>query len=271
MRRELLLALSVAVAACDNEHNLGVFQQEPDASAIGGMADQAGPTVDALPSTPDTRVLGPLGPVESWTGYLENYPLAIGSDQIRFSFAYDDSGQVAGTVIFGEGTPPPPATDPNVGYPPGFSRDDFGQVLSAPLVGFPYSIREGSYTSGRLRFVMDMVDLWADWCALQPAPTDGSPTCGPNGFTDGSRVDGTAEGRPCVQTVTTFDGKKLQFECGKFDLCLNPMICVCSPAGCTASSGSGGVSFDMFVVDNTASGSVREPSDTYNAHFTKDP
>jgi hypothetical protein len=271
MRQTLFPVFSVALAlaACDNDHSLGsIGNQGPGADASAEVDAQ--PTTP-VPNTPDARVLGPLGPVESWTGYLENYQLVTGSDVVRVSVAYDSAGQVAGTVVFGDGTPPPSATDPNVGYPPGVSGYQFGEMLTTPVVGFPYSIREGSYASSRLKVVVDFVELWADWCALQPPQTNGSPTCGPNGFRDASRTGG-AGGQPCVETITTTDGKKEQYECGKFDLCIGvPLICACSPAGCSAGWGSGYTSFDMFVVDNTASGSVREPNGTYNVHLTKDP
>jgi hypothetical protein len=228
MRHTLPLVFSAALvlAACDNDHSLGsIDNQPPEADAGLGGADAS--AVTPAPNAPDARVLGTLGPVESWTGYLENYQLVIGSDSVRLSFAYDSAGQVAGTVIFGEGTPPAPATDPSVGYPPGASGFDFGNMLTAPLVGFPYSIREGSYTSNRLRFAVDFVELWADWCALQPPQTNGSPTCGPNGFTQASRIGGT-DGQPCIETITTTDGKKEQYECGKFDLCVGNLMMICA-------------------------------------------
>jgi hypothetical protein len=270
MRYRLFLLALIPVAGCDNEHSLGTL------SPLEGLTTDAsvpGMLVDAAPvsNTPDARVLGEMGTLQSWTGYLESYQLSIGSDTVRLSFANDSSGQVTGTVTFGEGTPPPPATDPTVGYPPGVADVGMSGLLWAPLPGFPYSIVAGSYASGRLRIGIDILELWAGWCAMQTQGPDGSPNCGPNGFS--ATYSGGTDGQPCVVSVTTNGGKKLQYDCGWFRICVDaPTICLCSPAGCSANWTPGGsITFDMFLVGDTASGSVRESSGTYNVHFMKNP
>lgn len=258
MRYELLLVVSVALAACNNDHGLGSLDLEGTGQPAQADALAALPVDAGSPPVPDARLLGPLGPAESWTGYVENYQFAFGSDAIKLSLAYDPSGQVAGTVIFGNGTPPPPATDPNVGYPPGFGSSSF---LVLPTEGFSYSIVTGNLTSNRLRFSVNALEPWAGWCALQPAPTDGSDMCLPNWGGYGG-PDG------CWQTSPS--GTKVMVDCGKMKLCISDRVCACSPAGCLANDSP--VAFDVFVANGTASGSVAGGMlGGNNVHFTKDP
>jgi hypothetical protein len=214
---------------------------------------------DAPPDfvAPDARVVGQLGSAESWTGYVEGSQFASGSDLIKFSIAYDSSGQVVGTVIFGNGTPPPPATDPNVGYPPGFN---YALGSPIPYEGFEYSIVAGSYLDRRLTFAVDTAELWADWCALQPPPTNGSTTCVPN-FTQ----EQPGPGNSC--TITMASGKTQQLDCGKLALCQAMSVCTCSSLGCSTNwSSHGEITIDVFVVGDTASGSM----DRATVHFIKD-
>jgi hypothetical protein len=69
----------------------------------------------------------------TYMGYIQSYKFLDGSDTVvvTLTFAGDT---VTGTVYFGNGSPLPPATDPNVGYPPGFMGSN-----EVPLEGFEFT------------------------------------------------------------------------------------------------------------------------------------
>ena len=104
MKKKLLIAALAMVGGCD--HQFGIGTLEPDAGVAMSGQDAA-----------NDGGVGLQGPT-TWTGYVEGYQFPSGSNAIRLAFAIDSYGQVAGMVFFGDGPPPPPATDPNVGYPP---------------------------------------------------------------------------------------------------------------------------------------------------------
>jgi hypothetical protein len=86
---------------------------------------------------------GTLGAPVGWTGYIENHTFTSGSDAIALEFATDAKGIVAGTIIFGMGTPPPPASDPNVGYPSNLLA---GSFAFGPGLGNGYVTEGSSYS-----------------------------------------------------------------------------------------------------------------------------
>jgi hypothetical protein len=203
------------------------------------------------------------GPTQSWTGYVENFKFGSGSDRIKLSFAIDGAGEVLGTVTFGNGMAPPPATDPNVGYPPGMETT---QTMPAEyLEGPAYGIKTGSLAANRLRFTIDMVDLWSDWCKLQTPPVDGSDLCVPNW--GGESLPGHT-----VCYLYSPSGDKVPIDCVKWDLCFMSRICKCSPAGCAVNYEESGykLSFDVFLANGTGSGSMTGTFGEHNVHFTKD-
>jgi hypothetical protein len=207
--------------------------------------------------TPPDASAPVTGPAQSWTGYIENHQFASGSDRIKLVFTPDASGQVTGAVTFGTGIAPLPATDPNVGYPPGFKYSS-----SLPVEGPAFTIRNGSLQSNRLRFSINVVDIWAGWCALQPAPTDGSGTCMP-----AATSQFAINGDDCTLTLTS--GESMPFNCEKFELCSMMVVCECSPAGCVARTNDL-TTFDVFLADGTGSGSVAGTLGDHNVHFIKD-
>ncbi len=239
--------------------------------AIISTSVDAGTTQASPTNGVDASTIGPLGPTQSWTGYVENYTFPSGSDVIKLSFAYDSNGQAVGQVLLGNGTPPPPATDPNVGYPPGFT----GPFLPNEIEGFAYSMVGGTFAASRLRFTIEGSEPWAGWCALQTPPSDGSSGCLPN-FSS-AEMGGTQ----CSYT-TSSDGPTIVVDCGKWYLCYGPLaipggfMCLCSSAGCGAQPGLLSTSFDMFLANGAASGSmvgsaVSGGETPYNIHFVQDP
>jgi hypothetical protein len=137
------------------------------------------------------------------------------------------------------------------------------------LEGAAYSIKSGTLESNRLRFTIDAIELWTGWCALQPAPTDGSETCIPKVW-DSFESDQTHT--ICVLHPTATES--VPFNCIKWDLCLTSMVCKCSPAGCVVNYEDSGykLSFDVFLANGTGSGSMSGMvfGSDHNVHFTKD-
>jgi hypothetical protein len=260
-----------AAGACDARHDIGGVEQPTSDAAAAGGGGATGSTDAAFPPPVDAgsvgqggaRMVGPLGSSSSWTGYVENYQFLSSSDTIKFSFASDAAGLSEGTVVFGMGTPPPPATDPNAGYPPGFSNT-MPPLLGQLWEGFPYPMHNGVLTGRRLKFAVSWADLWAGWCALQTPAADGSGNCLPNW--GGMEIDGVCSQRN-PQT-----GQVVVVDCGKFFLCDLDRPCTCSGTTCAVSPDWASVTFDMALTgDVDFDGSVAGLGNTNNVHFTKDP
>ena len=239
------------------------------AGGAGGMGGAAGSTVTGVAGSGQAGTGGPV--TQSWTGYIENFSFPSGSDAIHITFTADASGQLTGTVILGQGTPPPPATDPDVTYPadlfsPGHVTD-LGLAASRYISeGFTYTMRDASLVSGRLRFGFTTYELWTGWCALQqPAP--GYTTCLPNWSSQGpgGTPDMTcALVNPTTQKTTTVD-------CGKLSLCLLDTPCACTMSACAVRTDGLVTRFDIAVSGSSGSGSVVGVLPMNNVHFTADP
>jgi len=261
MKNTLSLAALLILGGCNADHSIGQVDQDtgPNLSNV----DAAAGTVQAGPSIPDAAVIGPLGPSQSWTGYIENYQYSYGSDIVHFTFATDSTGQVVGTAVLGSGSPPAPATDPNVEYPPGYTAQ--GGSSTAWVQGFSYSMTNGSLSSGRLRFTLQDYELWAGWCALQ-TPFDDSGMCLPN-------WGGTCANGKCTLTNPANGQKLTNVDAGKWSLCSVVRVCLCSTTTCVANLWGGGLwaSFDMVISGKDASGSTAGALGDHNVHFTQDP
>jgi hypothetical protein len=275
MMKRSYLAFLVVFGACDKDHQLGVVDPADSGidslnsntlptSSDAGVSTQAdlqvGPDAQAYVGS-DAKAIGQLGPSQSWTGYIENYQFSSGSDAIKLTFAADSAGQVVGTVLFGNGTPPPQATDPNTGYPPGFAA--MNTYTSGYWVeGFTYSTASGTAASSRLRFSVSSNELWSGWCALQ-TPIDDGGMCVPNW--GGSCLNGQ-----CSQTNPA-TGQTIDVDRGKFELCFMSHVCLCSTMACVADLSGGGASFDLTISGTNAFGSTAGDLGDHNVHFTKDP
>ena len=267
MNKTLSLAVLLILGGCDTNHSLGLINQDAgpgssrsDAAALS--ATETNGTGRVTPEIPDAAVIGDLGSSQSWTGYIENYPFGYGSGNVRLTFAADSTGQVVGTAVLGSGTPPAPATDPNVEYPPGFTAQ--GGPDTFWVQGFSYSMLDGKLTSNRLQFTMQNYELWSGWCALQ-TPADDSGMCVPNGSV-------TCANNKC--TITLANGQKItNLDFGKVSLCRINEVCTCSTTTCVANLWGAGprASFDMVISGTDASGSTLGAFGNLNVHFTKDP
>lgn len=290
----VLAAAFTLAAGCDADHVLGSGQSGPPdggdegtvghagtwgtdpggssgAGGVAGVTGAAGVTgvtgaAGAVGGSTGAAGLkaGPLGPSQSWTGYLEQATFSSGSDQAKLTFAEDANGIVAGTIVFGMGTPPPPATNPNVGYPVGvsghhgLSEEPGGYVAE----GYSYTFDGGTLETHRLRFNVNMAQLWAGWCALQTQADGGSSACVPN-------WPESTDGQSCWLTNPN-NNQMTMYDCGKVVLCGDMGMCVCTASGCTFDQmGTYSSSFDLFMNGDALSGSARGAGGgTY--HFVRD-
>jgi hypothetical protein len=281
----VLLATVALATGCDANHALGdvdggpyVAPAAPGATAGatgaagGGAGSAAGGSAPGAPGASGPKAdPATLGPSQSWTGYEEPGKFNSGSDAIVLTFAVDAAGVVAGTVVFGMGTPPPPATDPDAYYPPdllkgpfGIQRLPLGAALGYVAEGYSYTFDGGSFDGHRLRFEVNMAQVWASWCALQTQGADGSSSCLPNwpGMGGPSSVNSPVE--DCeIQNPQTM--KWYSVSCAKMALCYGAGPCTCTPASCTVVASGLGTSFDLFIDGTTATGSWNNG----NVHFVE--
>ncbi len=245
----VLFAAGLGAGGCESTH-FGVGGGA--ASGLGGSGP--GPAFDPGDAGFPGDATG-LGAATSWTGYVENYHFVSGSDALKLSFAVGADGVVAGTLTLGAGSPPPPATDPNVGYLPGVQSTGF------VVEGFPYTMAGGTLTGSRLRFAIWTPEVWTGWCALQtPLPSGG--WC----FLSGSYEE-NANGTSCAEIDP--NGQRIPIDCIRLDLCTSG-ICTCDDARCVASFRSGKIDFDISLMAAVANGSAGI-SGNLNVRLTKDP
>ena len=189
----------------------------------------------------------PIPVPTSWIGYIESQ---FETDAIRFTLTLSDDSpnQIRGTVFLNDDTPLPPATDPNVGYPPDV-------VLPASNYwagGFAYSMVNGTYSLQRFRFAIRNFELWSGWCALQ-TPSDSSGMCLPNWTVSAVGFGPIAK---CFQSNPA-TGQETSFDCGKYDLCVSNRVCLCSTTACAFDPNGGRMaSFDLAISGNSGDGSV---------------
>jgi hypothetical protein len=181
-----------------------------------------------------------------WTGYLENFTLDDGSDDLTFAISSDGS---EGKVVFGKAAAPPPPVDPNVGYPAGlgFSID----VAHGIWPGFAHTMMNVSFDGSRLKFGLarDIADT----------TNAGHYGCVPNW---GYMASDTECSQPNPDTK-----ENVPVDCGKLFLC---SIHVCN---CTQDSCSGALTtdtyFDLVIAPPKADGSAKINDVVYNIHLAK--
>jgi hypothetical protein len=260
MKRKLLVAALAVAAGCDHQFGIGALGPDAEVALSGQDAANDGG-------------VGLQGPT-TWTGYVEDYQFPSGSNAIRLAFAIDSYGQVAGTVFFGDGSPPPPATDPNVGYPPvSFLVANNNPLGNYWAEWFGYSIALGTSSPPRLQFTVENYELWSGWCALQLITWVGgdSGTCLPNW--EGGRIDYANGDPPQCYLRNPTNQQDTVLDCGKYDLCITDRVCLCSEIECVSGQMRGAeAAFDLVLANNIATGTVSGiVNDPANVHFTQDP
>jgi hypothetical protein len=255
-----VLALTAAPSGCGQSHDTDdAGASAPHDAYATDLGPYVPPDTGREPTIPEAGFgdagvhpaadVGPPGDGagDTWTGYVESCHFASGSDAIRIVL---DSNGHSGTVYFGSGVAPPPATDPNVGYPPGFTGSDFG-AGSYVAEGFGYRFDGAMVSASRVQLMVSLGSLWAEWCSLQyPIAQDASGDnygCVPNtGFTSGS--DGCSYPDPTTHADVPVD-------CGRLAMCMPGNGCQCTATECSAPLGPI-VTFDFHVTGTDGSGTV---------------
>ncbi len=203
----------------------------------------------------------------TWTGYIENFKFSDGSDALKLVLAADGSGQIA----FGNSAPPPPVSDPNVGYPPDLETSNADALAippnATPYPGFVFTVYNASLQGTRLQFDVFTNELWSVWCADQtPMPFGNSASQLYGCFTNSTFMTGPSG---CsVEDPTTNQWQSV--DCGKIELCRVPgLVCSCNAASCAAAL-SAGPHFDMQLAPPKADGSATSfTAGNANVHLTK--
>jgi hypothetical protein len=219
-------------------------------------------------------------------GQLLNFtPASGGSKSLQLTLRTAPDGTVTGTLVFGGGPLLPPATDPNVGYPPGIADGgifDLVAVAYWSFEHFPFTLLDGSLDGSRLSFAVDMSELWARWCALQTTIYPLSPAM----WVDAG--DASEFGTSCPPGGVAYLGAGLcpgsdpqpglvqQVDCAKLTLCHR---CACTLARCwvrAAVQAESLLHFDLQLAGSRADGSVlglgvyeRISEDFVLVHFDK--
>lgn len=174
------------------------------------------------------------------------YRFPSGSKRIRLELATDTFGSLypTGTLTFGQATPPPPPTNPDLGYPvdPNFDvnldgASDFS--VRPPIEGFAHYaspiaaprdfgaagltsedsvtfLDEGRVVDGKLELSYVPTEVFGAWCALQT-----EATCSPSQF------GWSDDGSEC-----TFGDDFTPVDCQKAALCA-ARVCECFDGGCS--------------------------------------
>ena len=244
--RQLAVLLAVVSCACGGESSA---DGGTGAGGSGGGGNGGNGGNGAL----DPSLVG------TWIGYLEAHQFASGSDAVKLVIT---DGAPSGSVAFGQGSPPPPASDGDVGYPPGSAYGSFVPNMYLHE-GFEYSLLEGSVSGDRVRFAIDFGELWTDWCTLQ-TPYEWGPDhyeCLPNWGHEGSDSG-------CAQ-IDPVTNEKVPVDCGKLALCNSGGVCGCTATGCAVKQSRPGIELDLDHQASELDGSVAGISGVLTVRLSK--
>jgi hypothetical protein len=236
----------------------GCMGSKLDLGAHDAGMGKAGPTSESCENGPQLAIVG------SWTGYVENQKWASGSDVIHMVISNANDTLACGTVSLGDKPPPPPATDPTTGYPPGeFDPTHTPMSWDASTFinyaeGFVMPMADGKATGTRLQFQTNWAASWDSWCALHRPMADvtGRFSCLASGVIDDAGCHSST-------------GELV--DCGLFMLCGS--FCDCTAQACQAwHENCDTLDFDMQIAAGVGSGSVALGcAGVHNVHFSKDP
>ncbi|HEX6767168.1 MAG TPA: hypothetical protein VF103_16840 [Polyangiaceae bacterium] len=169
-----------------------------------------------------------------WRGSILDFYFEPMED-LRLSIsAQGGAGGYVGTLTWGEGDPPPPATNPDV-PPPGYDTSGTagggGRGGGAePWAGFPYTVVRGAGCDSAFRVSISAWQTWDSWCDLQePAfnDVDGTYACMIKGR------GGSSDGTTC--SVQDGNGNVLaEYPQWRCDLCgWGGNVCACTETECS--------------------------------------
>lgn len=217
---------------------------------------------------PETIITGDFT-YSSLAGVWEEQPETVRfwGGPIRLVIEEDGGGRgLVGSITFlcDDGNcdpmgPPPPATDPDIGYPPELKAMDQHMLRVNILPRFDYRIFDGRVEGQRFSFWITNNDLWRDWCALQtPYPVEN---------------DGRLE-YYCLPDPKPFDLSDVPYpedRSGKEILCAyNNSVCACDADACGIDFRGSVRSFDLVVNGNVIQGTfVTDALDTIPVIFVR--
>jgi len=249
MQRFMAVAMALLLAGCTGKTiEVGPVSGGPEAGPPCYTPDSAPP--DDWPEPDGCMAASNLPLVGTWNGYFANAGPPWDSLRLVILGA-SEAGGLCGTLTIGMGKPLPPATNPDVGYPPGMEIVGFG----VPLVqGYSFTLLQGTVQASRVRFGVAYAQVWRGWCALQSVCPDWLNT-GPVQIL-GCAPNGPAQASPGGCTITNpMSGEMITIDCNKYHLCSPDIgVCDCTQAGCAARAGSN-VTFDMLFQNDELSGS----------------
>ncbi|MBX3207161.1 MAG: hypothetical protein KF764_19090 [Labilithrix sp.] len=223
--RSAILRLLVAIAACDGE--VMTVGSEPAAGTSSSSFDAG----------------------QVWTGYVEGYRFASGSDRISIAFTTPTSGTVT------LGTPPTGSEviDPEVGYPASrYAPMNIRPELRHHAERFAFTLREGSREGARLRFNVDVREMLTPWCAAQTT-THASQNAGSTWYSCMPNKAHSRSADTCSLHDTPQDS--IPVDCGKLDMCLDGQTCTCDATRCWLAEIEDLLHFDVRVNGAEAHGS----------------
>lgn len=264
MRTSLILVgASALVWACAGKS----IEIGPGAAGAGGRAGSSGTPATGgapgnggsnpgrpLPSWPDPSACvaaSNLPLTGLWNGYQENAPTTDPFNHIRLDIhGASEAGGLCGTMTIGTGSPPPPATNADIGYPPGLQGGGGGPPF---IEGFPFTLIDGTVDSDRVRFNVAYNEPWRGWCRLQTPVADevnpGDYHCMPNW---GSVGDGSGH----CWIIDPHSNQRVSVDCGKLMLCSSQPTCTCNATACDANDGFNVGTFDIHFDAASGDGSA---------------
>jgi hypothetical protein len=233
-----------------------------DVSTLDAATDFSTPVTPPLPAT---TIAGDDAP--SLVGVWQQHEVTFYGLIIRLDIGEVASSSYAGTISFGcvDPTscsepvgPPPPASDPEAGYPPDLDADAQNLLRTTPLRGTPYRMLDARAADGRLSFSFSNNDLWRDWCALQtPYPNDASGRSEYACVPEPETCDVVYERVSSVSVSPTEIGGK-QLLC-----CAGAGVCQCSAEQCNANLQGAVHSLDLTIDGDAMTGIATLGPDTY--------
>jgi hypothetical protein len=233
----------------------------------GGSPSDSGANSDdsLVDGTPDA-VGDPL--VGVWEGNLVGYVFPSGSTKIVLTFAKSTDGTYVAGIQFGEGPPPPPATDPSVGYPAGVTPATPPEKHFY-AEGFDYTANSLTISDSTITFDINLFTLWKDWCSLEPV-IDWSPDL-PGQFGCVSHWKWTSNPDGTCTETNPSTGELVPIDCGKLTLCLVDRVCLCKTGGCVLADSNASIKGIADFTHETMDFSISGAPITGNAVLTRQP
>ncbi len=133
--------------------------------------------------------------------------------------------------------PPPPATDPDTGYPPELDARDQDMLRINILPRFDYRIFDARVEEQRFSFWFTNNDLWRDWCALQtPYPVD-----------NGGRLEYHCLPDPKPYDDLSYDSHPQDVADKELLCAADHSVCACGQEACNVSFRGSVRAVDLFI------------------------